>query len=697
MKKLFLLALLFLLLFLGSRPRPVMGQEIAPENNPDPATAELFAAFATELETLRQELNIPGWSAAIVQDQQLVWAQGFGYADVDGQIPATPDTPYHLASVTKPIAATLLMQLVEEGSLSLDDPVTDYGVDFMGPEVTVWHLLTHTSAGVPGTSHDYDGHRYSYLTDVIAGAGGQSFGRLLQERFLDPLAMTHTAANPSWQSAGVEGFFAALGLPGRYQQYPGVYRALARPYQFDETYQNVPGSYSLHFSPAAGLISSVTDLARFDIALDQDQLLRPETKAQMFTPARNNAGEPLIYGLGWYTQEYAGTPILWHSGGWGPSVSARLVKFPEYNLTFILLANNYNLTRPYPLGDGDVLYATPALLFYQHFIFPRQFGQTVPDIDWAASGGDLVRRLDAVTDPDVRAILERELWSYRMLYASTGRFSLAERLGAIHRRAFPEFLDHRQSSTATSANGVQGPAEPTALRPEAVVWSGWFLLAWPGLSALSFLVLFGLLWRTSFLPYLIRGAWLIAALVFGPLALLAYLLSDSRRPRTAPQPAGLRALGPALFQAAGQIILLALTTMTIIFRDPESNNLAAYLVSVLFLGGWLLFRTLPDVLLTGRNPARRLLANLPAGLLTTVLVLAGALPLLIWVTDRLFIDTWPGSPIFWLGLLPAAFVAALLLYPLEWFLVRRQWEFWSYAREPAEPIIPDTPPRPKPA
>ncbi|MFQ5796391.1 MAG: serine hydrolase domain-containing protein [Candidatus Bipolaricaulia bacterium] len=73
-----------------------------------------MAQFETELDDLRNKLKIPAFSAAIVKDQQLVWAKGFGYADLENQIEAAPDTPYRLASVTKPFAAILIMQLVEE-------------------------------------------------------------------------------------------------------------------------------------------------------------------------------------------------------------------------------------------------------------------------------------------------------------------------------------------------------------------------------------------------------------------------------------------------------------------------------------------------------------------------------------------------------------------------------------------------------
>jgi CubicO group peptidase (beta-lactamase class C family) len=86
------------------------------------------ARFETLLESLRQELKIPAYSAAIVKDQKVIWAKGFGYADVENKIPATEHTAYHLASLTKTFASTILMQLVQEGKIKLDDPVSKYGI-----------------------------------------------------------------------------------------------------------------------------------------------------------------------------------------------------------------------------------------------------------------------------------------------------------------------------------------------------------------------------------------------------------------------------------------------------------------------------------------------------------------------------------------------------------------------------------------
>src|SRR5918992_754647 len=158
--------------------------------------AERIARLETLLESLRQELKIPAYSAAIVKDQKVLWAKGFGYADVENKIPATEHTPYHLASLTKTFASTILMQLVQEGKIKLDDPVSKYGIALeSGGVITVRHLLSHTSEGNPGEQYRYNGNRFAELDKVVQGATGKSFGELLISNILDPLGMNETAPN----------------------------------------------------------------------------------------------------------------------------------------------------------------------------------------------------------------------------------------------------------------------------------------------------------------------------------------------------------------------------------------------------------------------------------------------------------------------------------------------------------------------
>src|SRR5690349_24581453 len=99
-------------------------------NNQATPSQQRLERFEKQTDDLRKLLKIPGMSAVIVKDQKVLWAQGFGFADLENKIPATPDTLYHIASLTKTFASTLIMQLVEQGKLSLDEPMSHYSSDF---------------------------------------------------------------------------------------------------------------------------------------------------------------------------------------------------------------------------------------------------------------------------------------------------------------------------------------------------------------------------------------------------------------------------------------------------------------------------------------------------------------------------------------------------------------------------------------
>src|SRR6185295_10621248 len=105
-------------------------------------------------------------------------------------------TAYHLASLTKTFASTILMQLVQEGKINLDDPVSKYGITLESNGVIkVRHLFSHTSEGNPGEQYSYNGNRFAELDKVIEKATGKSFAELLIANILDPLDMNETAPN----------------------------------------------------------------------------------------------------------------------------------------------------------------------------------------------------------------------------------------------------------------------------------------------------------------------------------------------------------------------------------------------------------------------------------------------------------------------------------------------------------------------
>jgi CubicO group peptidase (beta-lactamase class C family) len=323
-----------------------------------PRPARDFTELESRLERLRLDHRIPGMSAVIARGDS-VWSRGFGLADIEKGDLATPDTVYHLCSLTKPFAAVVLLQLAEEGKLDLDAPAARFGIELESEGVIlVRHLLTHTSEGVPGTRYRYSGNRFGKLDRVVEGAAGRSFAEEVADRILVPIGLADTAPNPldpeSSRKAGRD---------------PAAFAArLARGYESDG---ETPVEYAKHFVTAAGLVSTAGDMARFSRALDDGRLLREETRELAYSPALDPDGRVLPYGLGWFVQDRNGVRMLWHYGWWIGS-SSLIIKVPERRLTFVLLANSDMLSRKFDLGqDEDVLRSPFAREFVAAFVDAR--------------------------------------------------------------------------------------------------------------------------------------------------------------------------------------------------------------------------------------------------------------------------------------------------------------------------------------
>jgi CubicO group peptidase (beta-lactamase class C family) len=305
-----------------------------------------FSKLEAGLERLRIRWNVPGMAAGIAHANRIVWVKGFGLADLETRQPVTSDTVFHLASLTKPFASVVILQLAESGQLSLDAPVETFGIQMKADGVIrVRHLLTHTSGGRPGEAFRYSGNRFAQLDKVLKGVTQQSFARLVGERVLKPLGLTNTAPNPLNPAACAEADRDA-----------GVFlKRSARGYAFDG---KTPVDYPKHFVTASGLVSTVGDVLRFSMALDADLLLRPETRQLAFTPAKASNGKVLPYGLGWFIQRRGGATILWHYG-WDRANSSLIIKVPERDATFVLLGNSEALSRKFDLGRDENVRRSP--------------------------------------------------------------------------------------------------------------------------------------------------------------------------------------------------------------------------------------------------------------------------------------------------------------------------------------------------
>jgi CubicO group peptidase (beta-lactamase class C family) len=189
---------------------------------------------------------------------------------------------------------------------------------------------------------------------VLGAVTKRSFAALVGERILNPLELTNTSPNPYHPAACMAAHRdAELFL-----------RRSARGYAFDGI---TPVDYPKHFVTAAGLVSTVGDVLRFSLALDRDELLRPETKQLAFTPAKAPNGRELPYGLGWFVQRRRGVTVLWHYG-WDRANSTLLIKVPERNATFVLLGNSEALSRKFDLGRNEDATRSP---------FAREFLKTI--------------------------------------------------------------------------------------------------------------------------------------------------------------------------------------------------------------------------------------------------------------------------------------------------------------------------------
>jgi CubicO group peptidase (beta-lactamase class C family) len=264
----------------------------------------------------------------IARGDRVLLRRAAGLADRERNIPNTPETRFPLASVTKQFTAAAIMLLVEDGKISLADPISKYfpiSKDFVAspPEwkdVTIKHLLTHSSGigdtnsaallFAPGTDYRYSNTGYWLLTGAIEKASGQSFGEFLRSRIFAKLGMDHTSNTPGPNDI-IRG----------YSRSPDGQRQSGEP--LDPT--NTAGDGSI--------ISALDDMLAWSRSLDTDMVLSDSTRAAMFTDYGRG------YGFGWRLSPKYGRSLLWHTGLL-PGFAAILDRFPEEQLTVVVMTNS---------------------------------------------------------------------------------------------------------------------------------------------------------------------------------------------------------------------------------------------------------------------------------------------------------------------------------------------------------------------
>ncbi len=335
-----------------------------------PAQAQqgiVSAVFGAYLDSLRALAGLPGRAAALVNTNGIVWERAYGRQDVGSFIAARTDTPFHADGLTQIFTSVMALRCAEERRLSLDDRLGDFRVDTVEPDATIRHLLTHTS-GEPGSlAFAYRPERLDPLWKVLRTCTVDSYRESLANLFKQ-LAMIDSVpgANILTIVPPAEG----VPFPEDVERYAAVLQRRATPYTVDDRRRPSPSTYpetAAVLTPSSGVITTVRDLAKFDLALRQGILLERGTLDHAWsTPAAN--GVPLPHGTGWFSQIYNGEKVVWQFGLTPNASSSLMITLPKRGLTLILMANSDGLVRLYSPANGDITLSPFARLFLNVFV-----------------------------------------------------------------------------------------------------------------------------------------------------------------------------------------------------------------------------------------------------------------------------------------------------------------------------------------
>jgi len=248
-------------------------------------------------------------------------------------------------------ACDRIIELQNDNSYPIAFLLQDYNCNTQ--QITVRHHLTHTSQGIPGEKYQYNGLLYAFLTFVVEAASGENFKEQLVKKIIEPLGMTRTFPGNS-DDTNIQ-----------------ILKDCAKPYQVNKEENPVLSNFDYTegaIYASAGMISTILDLAKFDIAMNLNLLVSEESKEKMFTATIASSGQPLPYGLGWFIQTYKGIKLIWHYGDEPGAYSSLILKIPEKETTLILLANSDGASASFDLGEGNVLNSPFAVEFINLFI-----------------------------------------------------------------------------------------------------------------------------------------------------------------------------------------------------------------------------------------------------------------------------------------------------------------------------------------
>jgi CubicO group peptidase (beta-lactamase class C family) len=320
-----------------------------------------FTVFERYLDSLRLQAAIPGMSALILQDGVVVWERGFGRADIERAIDATPLTPYQIGGLSQAIGSTLLLkECIDFRAGTLNEAIGVWNPFAPDPAASLGQLIGYVSQT---GAYKYDAARFATVTPAIEACGAMPYQRLVAEEIFSPLGLLDSVPGTALATPTLDDI-QQFGLT-TLARYAFTLGRAAKGYRIDTrgraTRTDVPPSRA---NAATGLVSTVRDLAKFDAGLRFNTLLRPETLPQAWTPVA--PGFPT--GLGWFVQGYNGIPVVWQFGVVPNAYSSLILKLPTRGLTLILLANSDGLSPPLALEKGDVTASVFARTFLRVYV-----------------------------------------------------------------------------------------------------------------------------------------------------------------------------------------------------------------------------------------------------------------------------------------------------------------------------------------
>lgn len=331
---------------------PAAGLAAPPAPLPPGLNEARLLAVESAISAAMARFGIPGLSAAVVHASapEVVWAQGYGLADVENDVAARAETVYRLASLSKPLTAVAVMQLSEAGRLDLDAPIQRYVPTFPAKTWPIsarallchqgglrhvadeeWGSTRHYTSVVaaleifkddpllfqPTTRAFYSTYGYNLLGAAVEGAAGTPYLDQLRERVLLP--------------AGAESI--------RDDDVFALVRHRAHGYRrVDGELRNAILADTSNKIPGGGLAGTAPDLARVGAALLCGRLVKPATLQAMFTPQKLRDGRQTEYTLGFRATRRRTHREIWHHGG-QPRVSNLIYMLPERGLVLVLLSN----------------------------------------------------------------------------------------------------------------------------------------------------------------------------------------------------------------------------------------------------------------------------------------------------------------------------------------------------------------------